>query len=280
MAVPTGTASFQDIEDEFGGSHPIALSEYYGAASGVPASGAISVDDFRGKSSIFEFDLTTGNGISLSTAATAAGWSGSVPIIANVPSSVTIGGSSTDYGLLIDTGSNNVTLSVTGKILGKGGNGGNANNGAGSAGGAAVKLDSGFSATAAITVNSGGLIGGGGGGGGGGVGSFYSDGMYAGGGGAGGAGRANSSGGAFSGSNYTSVAQGGTDTAGGPQNSYGGGAGGALGSGGGGGFIQFGFMYSYTGGSGGSPGAAGKAINLNGKSHTLVNNGTVSGAVS
>lgn len=50
MAVPTGTASLLDIQNEFGGSAPISLSEYYGAASGVPTSGTISINDFRGKS--------------------------------------------------------------------------------------------------------------------------------------------------------------------------------------------------------------------------------------
>lgn len=52
MAVPTGTASMLDIQNEFGGSAPISLSEYYGAASGVPTSGTISINDFRGKSNL------------------------------------------------------------------------------------------------------------------------------------------------------------------------------------------------------------------------------------
>ena len=50
MPVPTGTASLLDIQNEFGGSNPISLSEYYGAASGVPTSGTISINDFRGLS--------------------------------------------------------------------------------------------------------------------------------------------------------------------------------------------------------------------------------------
>lgn len=52
MSVPTGTASLSDIQTEFGGSNPISLSEYYGAASGIPASGTISIDDFRGKQNV------------------------------------------------------------------------------------------------------------------------------------------------------------------------------------------------------------------------------------
>lgn len=54
MTVPTGTASMLDIQNEFGGSNPISLSEYYGAASGVPTSGTISINDFRGKTAAAE----------------------------------------------------------------------------------------------------------------------------------------------------------------------------------------------------------------------------------
>ena len=43
----SGQISLQDIQDEFGGSHPISLSEYYGVDT-VPASGAISFNDFYG----------------------------------------------------------------------------------------------------------------------------------------------------------------------------------------------------------------------------------------
>lgn len=57
MAVPTGTASMLDIQNEFGGSNPISLSEYYGAASGVPTSGTISIDNFRGKSAPIPYSI-------------------------------------------------------------------------------------------------------------------------------------------------------------------------------------------------------------------------------
>ena len=51
MALPnSGAISLQDIQNEFGGSNPIGINEYYGVASGVPASGTISFDDFYGKS--------------------------------------------------------------------------------------------------------------------------------------------------------------------------------------------------------------------------------------
>ena len=53
MALQTsGAISLQDIQNEFGGSHPISLSEYYGVASGIPSSGQISVSQFYGKSGI------------------------------------------------------------------------------------------------------------------------------------------------------------------------------------------------------------------------------------
>tara|TARA_S200002703_G_scaffold112752_1_gene98258 strand:+ start:78 stop:1184 length:1107 start_codon:yes stop_codon:yes gene_type:complete len=52
MALPnSGPISLNDIQTEFGGSNPISISEYYGVASGVPASGTISFDDFYGTSS-------------------------------------------------------------------------------------------------------------------------------------------------------------------------------------------------------------------------------------
>lgn len=48
--VTTGTISLTDIALEFGGVAPHSLSEYYGAAAGVPSSGQISLSDFYGKS--------------------------------------------------------------------------------------------------------------------------------------------------------------------------------------------------------------------------------------
>jgi hypothetical protein len=51
MALPTsGPLSLNDIAGEFGGSVPHSLSEYYGAATGIPTSGTISIGDFYGAS--------------------------------------------------------------------------------------------------------------------------------------------------------------------------------------------------------------------------------------
>ena len=53
MAIQSsGAISLQDIQNEFGGSHPISLSEYYGVASGIPSSGQISMNQFYGASAV------------------------------------------------------------------------------------------------------------------------------------------------------------------------------------------------------------------------------------
>jgi hypothetical protein len=64
MALPSsGALSLLDIQGEFGGTAPIAISEYYGVASGVPASGQISISNFYGTSSApsLSYITTTGS---------------------------------------------------------------------------------------------------------------------------------------------------------------------------------------------------------------------------
>lgn len=46
----SGAISLSEIRGEFGGSAPDSISEYYGADTGVPASGTISFSDFYGTS--------------------------------------------------------------------------------------------------------------------------------------------------------------------------------------------------------------------------------------
>lgn len=58
----SGAISLSEIAGEFGGSVPHSLSEYYSAASGVPASGAISFSDFYGTSAGYQ-----GNTVSLTS---------------------------------------------------------------------------------------------------------------------------------------------------------------------------------------------------------------------
>lgn len=57
----SGQMTFTDIQTEFGGSNPISLDEYYGAASGIPSSGQISMNQFYGKSGTYSLTLTVGH---------------------------------------------------------------------------------------------------------------------------------------------------------------------------------------------------------------------------
>lgn len=54
----SGVITMADIAAEFGGSAPHNLSEYYGAAAGIPSSGAIDMADFYGASNIIETSHT------------------------------------------------------------------------------------------------------------------------------------------------------------------------------------------------------------------------------
>ena len=47
----SGPISLLNVQNEFGGSNPISITEYYGVDSGVPSSGTISLSNFYGKSS-------------------------------------------------------------------------------------------------------------------------------------------------------------------------------------------------------------------------------------
>ena len=263
MALQTsGQISIQNIATEFGGSTPHSLSEYYAAASGVPASGEISLDDFYGKSNIFTFSITSNvaNG-NLSTLATSAGWDGSAPIECTINSGVWCYATSTsNYGLLVNVA--NATITNNGKIIGMGGYGGrgsSAQNGQG--GGHAMRVT-----VIGVTVTnaSGAYIAGGGGGGGG----RNRDGKYGGGGGGAGGGR----GGYSIGSNHAGSG-GGLNSSGGnggqigSDNNYGRGGG----AGGGGAYIWPHGNSSAAGGGGGGrilpgSGGAGGASSSNGGS--------------
>lgn len=59
MALPTtGKLSLLDIATEFGGTAPHSMSEYFGAADGIPASGSVGLGQFRGKSSVLAYTVT------------------------------------------------------------------------------------------------------------------------------------------------------------------------------------------------------------------------------
>lgn len=53
MPLPSsGAISLLSIANEFGGSAPHSLNEYYGVASGIPSSGQISMNQFYGASAV------------------------------------------------------------------------------------------------------------------------------------------------------------------------------------------------------------------------------------
>jgi hypothetical protein len=54
----SGPISLLNIQDELGGSNPISLNEYYGSATGVPASGTLSLSTFYGKIKPVNFNVT------------------------------------------------------------------------------------------------------------------------------------------------------------------------------------------------------------------------------
>jgi len=54
----SGSISLSQIQNVLGGSNPISMSEYYSAASGIPASGAIDVSDFYGKGGVVSSGLS------------------------------------------------------------------------------------------------------------------------------------------------------------------------------------------------------------------------------
>lgn len=168
----TGPISITDIATEFGDTAPHSLSEFYGAAAGIPTSGAINVKGFYGKSSLFSFNITSNQtDANLYTLAVNAGWDETSALEAVIDSGVVVTASTTTVPALTISGTypSGVTLVNNGTIVGDGGNGGSSNGG-GFAGGTALSVSS----TLAVTNN--GTIAGGGGGGG--AGNSYSSTYY------------------------------------------------------------------------------------------------------
>ena len=273
----SGAITLAQIAAEFGGSTPHSLSEYYGAASGVPSSGTISFDDFYGTSSNVTVTRTSnGNDISLSNEF-GSNWAANIPKIYNINSGVTIHASAGvgNAALAVNAGmGGTLVINNAGSIEGNSGAGGaggaggaNGSNGSnGNPGGTAIKVQSG-----SPTINNTGAIRGGGGGGGGGGGStsgrfiYYSIPGQNGGAGGTGQGYNQSNTGGGNGVNSTfNICIGGDGGNGGTW--------GTAGSNGGSGTCSSGADGSN--GSGGTGGAAGKAIENAGSSWT---NGTTSG---
>ena len=295
MAVTSsGEIKLSDLQTEFGGSSPIAFSEYHFNASGpntngfFPDSGEINLASFYGaiptatvalSSSTTDVSLATNFGVA---------WAKNCPKILNIDSGVTIGATTGNPAVAVSSGmGGTLVVNNAGTISGHGGTGGATSStdidacnpgvagNDGTDGGHAISV-----ASTGATINNTGTISGGGGGGGGGCagergsvtlsGVFrYYAGRY---GGAGGNGAGynqsatnGSNGGTSPGPSHNKwVGAGGT-----------GGNGGALGSAGtdgnNGGYSP---RESCVSGLGGSGGAAGKAMNNGGATWT---NGTTSG---
>ena len=295
MAVTSsGEIKLSDLQTEFGGSSPIAFSEYHFNASGpntngfFPDSGEINLASFYGaistatvaiNSSTTDVSLATNFGIA---------WARNCPKILNIDSSVTIGATTGNSAVAVSSGmGGTLVVNNAGTISGHGGAGGGRGNGdtdacsPGIPGGDGGDGGHGISvASTGATINNTGTISGGvGGGGGGGAGErgsvtisgvfrYY-------------AGRPGGYGG--DGAGYNQSQSNGTNgmTSPGPNHNKWSGAGGNGGDGGAlatagddgnnGGYSP---RESCVPGLGGSGGAAGKAINNGGATWT---NGTTSG---
>lgn len=182
MALPSsGPITLKMLQDEFGGSDPISLSEYYRNGglvpsnnTSVPTSGAISLSDFYG--AVNEIVVTLANTGSRVVASSLFGgglWESTVPKRIIIPNNVVVGSSNPSVeAFLIDTGMGGVlNFDVSGRIEGASGpaNGGT--------GGNALIVNQSSGVTVNIT-STGSILGGGGGGGKGGTGGSGGGGVY------------------------------------------------------------------------------------------------------
>ena len=173
--ISTGPISLVSIQNEFGGTNPISLSEYYKSVgyttsnnSVNPSSGAISIGSFHGAVKGFLFNPVISTPVlnyNLSTAAISAGWDGVMPLLATVTNNSTVGSASTSqYSFVIPPlpAGSQALLVNQGYIVGCGGSGANVGTtgASGLPGGPALQI-----AFAAVIDNNSGVIAGGGGGG-------------------------------------------------------------------------------------------------------------------
>ena len=278
MPIPgPGTAiSIQTIVNEFGGTAPHSLNEYYRGGglvpnipqnAAIPTSGTIAMSNFYGSSNRTAVNLTiSGNTYNYDVFDNRGpGYvAGATDLTVTVNPGVTVGSTSTGaYAMLVPSGfspSDTVTIVNNGVIQGMGGGGGTGGNGAGP-GVLSVGTTPGAGGGNALfvnrptTVTNNGTLAGGGGGGGGGAGNTIASVISAtrkgGGGGGGGAGFNGGAGGTGGTPNGPS----GTVVPGSPGDTNSGGAGGVAtpsppGST---------FPPGGTGGAGGGRGAAGSA---------------------
>lgn len=127
----TGQISLKNIADEFGDTAPHSMSEFYGAASGIPSSGAITIGNFYGASAGFTFNKTISTNTihyNLRNDMIANGWDGVMraTVTVTINSGVYVYATSTSTAAFTTgTMSSGTTVSIinNGYIMGKGGNG-------------------------------------------------------------------------------------------------------------------------------------------------------------
>lgn len=286
-----GSGTYVALHDNFSGQAPTGTSlanTYWGVQAG-PGDPGTPASPPTGFTATIDLTTTTGTANLRALANTAGYPGGDATITFRVPNGVTVrglGGSASDGGVAIDTGTwpagYTIALTLTvqsgGIVDGGGGAGGDAGYGTGFNGGDAILVR--VNMTGGITINSGGTVRAGGAGGG--AGADVNDtpplqpinvGDPICGGGGGGGGAPNGAGGFgspadFSGSNGSA----GTTSGGGAGGPGGSGtyrSGGAGGNGG---------TFAVNGGAGdGGGGTAGYAVRKNGFTVTVTNNGTMTG---
>ena len=122
----SGQISLADIATEFGGTTPHSMSEYYSAATGIPASGTLEMSDFYGASAAAAGFTLTSNQQDFDARAflIAQGWNGSDAVTLTIDTGVYVYASSTSAYAFDMGGSypNGLTLINNGFIMGRGGN--------------------------------------------------------------------------------------------------------------------------------------------------------------
>lgn len=162
MPVPSsGPVAISDLVDEFGGTAPHSLSEYYrngsnvpGNNTNVPTAGAFGLSNARGAVNEIAVAATSGANIDIATLF-GANWTSTVPKRLTIGSGVTIGGTGSSAAIIIPSNmAGTLEIDNAGDIIGFGG-------AAGAAGGTAIS-----NLASGVTINNTGLLAGGGGGGG------------------------------------------------------------------------------------------------------------------
>jgi hypothetical protein len=173
-----GPITFSEIQEEFGGTGPISISEYYRNGVyvtdnniNIPDSGQITLSNFYGASKKLVVPISSNStNVQAATLLSAAGWNSASFFEIVINSGITVySTATTSAGLTID-GSYPYGFKVinNGVIMGKGGAGGNRSVLNGEDGGAALKTYNSYTDSYMTVINntSATIAGGGGGGGG------------------------------------------------------------------------------------------------------------------